>query len=606
MNKNLPFFCLLPEAEQTIRFERIHTTAGRVSSCTSSGQYPETRHSFSVQESYPPKAMNSDPSRVCYSQPIQVHVLQGPKMPPRSVFIFDSSFQCADIALPIDDTVLNVVVSDRDIEAPPGHKSLKLEEFTCFAAFRRNLQRLRSDWSQTDGERCIVIASSGVRKEQILINSLCALSLCRNVFLFDGLSSRALVRSWRLILGSAARVLGRCVLGGLKARIEKERFDRNVRFRPDTETPEGRLFGIYTRDSSFSLPLDRVNREPDACSIYGDSVRGWYLPSLSNRLQRYTVHTTRHYLSDIFLHVENVGGASERFLFKDGRILDYPYLLLTRARHSANLSVSTRAETKSIERGIDMLHFTTGYYHWLVDGVPRLLDLIDDGIDFEKYPLIMPPLEHFHRQLLDTLGISSESQVVIVGKDDWCHVGDCVFPTLDFPFAARGLDDYSTHPNGSMLRRIRERILARLPRTAAASTNASKRIYISRAKATKRKLTPESEAAVRTILESRGFQTICLEELPWPEQVRLLENADFVVGVHGAGLTNILFAKSLTLLELQNPLEARAYFAVIARELNMRYTYSIGKLHGHSNNFDNITIDPKSLSDLLDRLRVDS
>ena len=154
-----------------------------------------------------------------------------------------------------------------------------------------------------------------------------------------------------------------------------------------------------------------------------------------------------------------LGGGAERFLFQHERILDYPYLLITRERRNGTVSVSTRAEVMSVERGIDMLHFTSGYYHWLVDGVPRILDLIDDGTDFDKYPLIMPPLEVFQRQLLESSGNLFRRQVVIVGKDDWCHVGECVFPTATFHSTVPGLDDYWTHPNGDMLLRIRERIL---------------------------------------------------------------------------------------------------------------------------------------------------
>jgi capsular polysaccharide biosynthesis protein len=84
----------------------------------------------------------------------------------------------------------------------------------------------------------------------------------------------------------------------------------------------------------------------------------------------------------------------------------------------------------------------------------------------------------------------------------------------------------------------------------------------------------------------------------------LVSGAEFIVGLHGAGLSNILFAKTGSLLEFQNPLEARAYFAVMARELNMRYAYIVGKLDGPSSNFDNITIDPEALKNMLNRLNA--
>lgn len=522
-----------------------------------------------------------------------------------SVFIFDSSYMSVDVALPIDDSEPHLVVSDREIEPPPGHSSLQIEEQTGVWSFHRNLQLLRAAWHKAGGGKCIVIAAPGVRREQLLLNTFFALSLCRNVLFFDGVSFRSLKRSWRLILGSVARALGKRVIGGLKTKFEGAQFDRSIRSHPDAATAEGRLFGQYARTRSFTLPFDSVVREPNGPSIYGEYMRGWYLPMLSSRRQRYKVQTTRHRLHDIVLHVEDVNGSAERLLFKDGRILDYPYLL-GKARRNLGYFVATRGEVKSIERGIDLLHFTSGYYHWLLEGVPRVLDLIDDGIDFDQYPLILPPLEPFHRQMLKVLGISADRQVVTVDKGDWCNVRECIVPTSYFPFAAPELDDPSGQPDCSLLRRVRERLLECLPKPSAGNTNALKRLYISRAKAAKRKLTIQTEATIRSILESAGFQTVFLEDLPWAEQAQMVSGAEIIVGLHGAGLANILFAKARLLLEFQNPLEARSYFALMARELNMSYAYMIGTLEGHSNKYDNIAIDPGGLKDVLHRLNLAS
>ena len=133
-----------------------------------------------------------------------------------------------------------------------------------------------------------------------------------------------------------------------------------------------------------------------------------------------------------------------------------------------------------------------------------------------------------------------------------------------------------------------------------------KRLYISRARAKKRKFTIQTEATIRSILESAGFQTVFLEDLTWTEQAHIVSGAEIIVGLHGAGLANILFAKARLLIEFQNPLESRSYFALMARELNMSYAYVIGTLQGHSSNYDNIVIDPGALKDVLHRLNLDS
>jgi hypothetical protein len=51
-------------------------------------------------------------------------------------------------------------------------------------------------------------------------------------------------------------------------------------------------------------------------------------------------------------------------------------------------------------------------------------------------------------------------------------------------------------------------------------------------------------------LESYGFDSYVLEDLSFYEQVDLFSSAEIVVGPHGAGFTNTIFADDLTLLEL--------------------------------------------------------
>jgi len=522
-------------------------------------------------------------------------------MPPTSVFIFDSSYPSVDIALPIDDTLPHIIVSDREVEPPPGHNSLKLEEVTGFEPFRRNVRLLRDAWHKASWGKCIVIAAFGMRREQLLLNMLYALLLSRNVLLFDGMVIRPLSRSGAVIFRSVASVLARSTLGRLKAKLRTWQFNRRLKSDPNAATPEGQFFGFYDLKRSFSLPLDPVVQQPRAVSVYGSYTRGWYLPHFSNRSERFVINTTRHRLRNIVLHIEDVAGSAERLLFKDGRMLDYPYLL-PRMRRSTRFSVSTRGEVKSIDRGIDLLHYTSGYYHWLIEGVPRILDLIDDGMDFTQYPLLLPTLQPFQRQLLCMLGVCPETQVIEFAKNDWCHVAECIFPTANFPFAARDLEDPSGQPAGSVLHRIRDRILERLPIPSSENAPLPEKIYVSRAKAVRRKLTAQSEEDVRSVLESAGFQTVILECLPWTEQVRLMTGAKFIAGMHGAGLANILLAKGGgALLEFQNSLEARPHFAHMAREIGMDYAYIIGKLDGISPNFDNIVIDPEALTDMLHR-----
>lgn len=508
-----------------------------------------------------------------------------------TVFVFDSSYPSVDVALPICDETPHLIVSNRRIEPPPGHKCLQLGEETSFASIFRNFQSLRAARPKTAEVRSIVVAAPRVRAEQLVLNTMYAICISGDISFYDGASFRSKRRSLGKLLKAAVRVLAGSMLGGIRRRLKTIKFNRSVRTMPDYPTREGSLFGLYTSDRSFSLPPDKVILKEDINSIYGNRTRGYYLPAFSNRLQRYEVETTRHRMSNVTLHVETVNGSEVSSLFKDDRILDYPYML-GRARPLSSYAVSSRLRVKTVERGISLLAYTSGYYHWLLEGVPRILDVIDDGFDFDQYPLILPPLAPFQRQLLELLGIEPDRQVITVAEGEWCHVDECIFPTAYFPFGDPDLEDPSGQPDRSLLLRVRERLLERLPPPAPKALASSKRLYISRAAAAKRKFTAEAESAVSAVLKSAGFERVCLEDHPWPAQVQLVAGAEFIVGLHGAGLTNMVFARNAkSLLEFHNPLEARPYFAVMSRELNIQYAYIIGALKGKATNFDNITID---------------
>lgn len=519
---------------------------------------------------------------------------------PNAIFVFDSSYPSVDIALPIDEERPHFFVSVRRVEPPPDHRALQLEEGKSVAAIWRNLKSLRAVWAKARGTQCLVIASQAVRPEELALNAAYALCLSRHTSFFDGQRLRPIRHFRQDLLKASLLGLARTIAGGLKLRVKAVLFDRTVSGLPGYTTTEGRLFGLYTSERSFSIPPDEVVLLDDGRSIYGASTRGWYLPAFSSRRQRYGIQTTRHSLRDVTLHVESIHGAGVPSLFKEGKILDYPYML-GRNRSRSSYPVSSRLSAKDVARGISLLAYTSGYYHWLLEGIPRILDVIDEGFDFDQYPLILPPLAPFQRQLLELLGFDPDRQVITVGEGEWCHVEECIFPTAYFPFGSPELEDPSGQPDRELLLHIRDRVMERLDPVRSDST-AWRRIYISRAKAAKRKFIPETEAALRLTFEQAGFETVCLEDLSWGIQVQTVANAEFIAGMHGAGLSNILFTKAHSLLELHNPLEARPYFAVLARELDISYGYVVGGLVGNSPSFDNLTIDIGSVERMLLRM----
>jgi hypothetical protein len=71
--------------------------------------------------------------------------------------------------------------------------------------------------------------------------------------------------------------------------------------------------------------------------------------------------------------------------------------------------------------------------------------------------------------------------------------------------------------------------------------SATRKLYISRARARQRKL--ENEAEVESVMVAHGFEIIHPEEISLPDQVRLFSNAAVIVGPAGSGLYNAIFSR---------------------------------------------------------------
>ena len=89
--------------------------------------------------------------------------------------------------------------------------------------------------------------------------------------------------------------------------------------------------------------------------------------------------------------------------------------------------------------------------------------------------------------------------------------------------------------------RFQPELLRQVPRAygVPARARAGRRIFISRAKAARRRLVNEEE--VWPILGRAGFERVCMEDLTFDEQVDLMHDTAVLCAPHGAGLTNMMF-----------------------------------------------------------------
>lgn len=134
-------------------------------------------------------------------------------------------------------------------------------------------------------------------------------------------------------------------------------------------------------------------------------------------------------------------------------------------------------------------------------------------------------------------------------------------------------------------------------------TNFGARIYISRSNPKKnigRQVVNESELVA--MLNKHGFKTVYMEEFSFLEQISIAHFAQFIVAPHGAGITNLMFAKENShLLELSNINWGKTCFAQMCERMKVNYhRFDCAEIATHSDmEMRNINVDVANLEENL-------
>lgn len=112
-----------------------------------------------------------------------------------------------------------------------------------------------------------------------------------------------------------------------------------------------------------------------------------------------------------------------------------------------------------------------------------------------------------------------------------------------------------------------------------------RKLFVGRGERFKRQLINQHEVSLA--LDAEGFEVVFPENLRFTEQVRLFSEAELVIGVAGAALTNLLWlSKGAQVVELQNGVGPEFFFWDLANIIGIDYSLIYGVPAGggpHSN-----------------------
>ena len=126
-----------------------------------------------------------------------------------------------------------------------------------------------------------------------------------------------------------------------------------------------------------------------------------------------------------------------------------------------------------------------------------------------------------------------------------------------------------------------------------------RRLFITRS--TKRQRFIENNDEIAAVCQGMGFDVIDFDEMSLPQQIQAMSQARYVIGIHGAGLVNMLFRgkKSMSVLEIYPPSTYFPFhYVLMANQLNYQYDGLIG-LPGKHRFSGSFYVDPTELQQRL-------
>lgn len=292
-------------------------------------------------------------------------------------------------------------------------------------------------------------------------------------------------------------------------------------------------------------------------------------------------------------------------------ILDSDKSIEHRIRRETGMVESVMLEIKSnINNGIDeydlmnAVPFTsinrptgfTNYYVWVTDYLTKLQSISYYSQISGKEPKIIIP-DNSPGWVLDSLKtLGYGDQIVIWEPSNQLHVKNLIVPSVRRNESLYGDGQKTRYKKPlppSACTNLRANALEQIKRR---DDHFSSNVFISRDDANKRQLKNRDE--IMDKLSTKGFVSYTLSDMSFSEQVLLFNQADKIVGVHGAGLVNLVFAEECEVTEIMGDIFIPTYYT-LSKTLGHNYQVVSGESLGDpkwSIRHQDIVIDPNKLT----------
>lgn len=297
--------------------------------------------------------------------------------------------------------------------------------------------------------------------------------------------------------------------------------------------------------STFPLPRNVATR--DALSRDGN-LWGYAMHDVPDRIIAETAITTLRDVALLFFDTPGKGDFFPAMISREGMSLESREIA-HRPAHAEQAAKLARGEVQHFRRATWITERAYhNHSHWLTAHLPKILLLKERGMLGE---VLMPQRRtRVMDESLAGLGIDPAS-----------------FRTFDATLPVQ-VDELTVVTTDRFDPRHMQAVRAAW--AGGTSGPATRRIFISREKSRGRRIT--NEARLWSLLERHGFEKVFMEDLAFPEQVRMMQQTHILLAPHGAGLTNMLFCPAGShVIEMADPGFPNPNFYNLASGLGLGY-----------------------------------
>lgn len=204
------------------------------------------------------------------------------------------------------------------------------------------------------------------------------------------------------------------------------------------------------------------------------------------------------------------------------------------------------------------------YYHWMIDVLPRINLINKAKMELSLFDniLINSRQKRFQIESMNQVGLPTEKLVAIKDRCRY-QCQELWLPSLP---SAIG------HPTPETVAFLQKLFLP------LKATSKRRKLLIGRPRGASRQVTGWEE--FKNLLIRMGFQEVQPETLSIKEQAQVFFEAEWVIGIHGAALTNIVFCRPGTkIVEILGQQYVNPCYRALSEAAGLRYHALLGSGH---------------------------